>query len=97
MPIKSLSMNPMLQLNVKGLGDMTLKHELDGDILHVTETTHGKWGVTITRHWYYDIKLWKVSSYGEEGDTPDRPMTVNAIEYVIRHHFPKVGLDRPAG
>jgi hypothetical protein len=70
---------------------MALTRKLNGKILHITEIIHSFRG-TKTQHWYYDLKLWMVSSHGREGDTPDRKMTARAIEWTTKHHFPAVGL-----
>lgn len=70
---------------------MALKYALDGNILHVTETTFTATR-DIVRHWYYDIAAWMKSSNGREGDTPNRNMTSGDIEWVRKHYFPKVGL-----
>lgn len=69
-----------------------LHHEMQGDILHVTETIMG-FTFTKVSHWYYDIKNWKVSSFGKLGDKPDRDMTPEAIERCKKHHLPKVGIN----
>lgn len=77
---------------------MSLKHELQGSILHVTETTHSALKTSV-RHWYYDLANWKVSSHGLEGDAPDRDMSPSGIAWVRRHYFPKIDLtpdDYPA-
>lgn len=68
---------------------MALTYELDGNILHITETVHGFCRTTV-RHWYYDIVNWMVSSHGREGDVPDRKMTASAIAWVRMHHLPHV-------
>ena len=68
-----------------------LSYELNGDILHITETLHG-FRDTWTNHWYYDIKNWKVSSHGRLGDRPDRDVDPAQIAWVKRHYLPKVGI-----
>ncbi len=65
-----------------------LVFDLQGTILEVTETCNPEWD----RTWYYDIENWLVSSHGKKGDTPDRPMTAEAIEWVQKHYLPKVDL-----
>jgi hypothetical protein len=70
---------------------MALTRKLNGNILHITDVIHS-FGDTKTQHWYYDLKLWMVSSHGREGDTPDRKMTPSGIDWIIKHHFPAVGL-----
>lgn len=66
-----------------------LQYELNGSVLHITETVHG-WHDTQVRHWYHNIKTWMVSSHGKEGDTPNRPMDKAAIEWVQKYYLPKV-------
>lgn len=70
---------------------MGLAYELNGKILHVTETFYGA-TETLQNHWYYDIEQWLVSDHGREGDKPVRPMTPDSIAWVKRYYFPKVGL-----
>ncbi len=64
-----------------------LKRELNGNILHVTESILSFHDTQVT-HWYYDIKKWMVSSHGREGDMPDRAMTLNAIAWCKKYHIP---------
>lgn len=68
---------------------MALVRTLNGDILHVCQTIHGCTKDHV-QHWYFDVRNWTVSSNGREGDTPDRPMTPEAIEWTKRHHLPNV-------
>lgn len=72
---------------------MALKIERTGDILHVTETLHGFTSIR-TNHWYYDVRRWLSSSYGKEGDTPNRLMDAGAIEWVKKHYLPKAEIKR---
>lgn len=68
-----------------------LSFELNGDILHVTETT-----MSFTRdyvsHIYYDTKNWLVSSRHTLGAKPDLPMTEDSIAWVKQNYLPKVGV-----
>ncbi len=64
-----------------------LKRELNGDILHVTETLMSFHDTQVS-HWYYDIKNWRVSSHGREGDTPDRDMNQSSIDWCKKYHIP---------
>lgn len=68
---------------------MALSYELNGNILHVTETLHGGTNTKVN-HWYYDIQNWMKSSHGREGDIPDRKMNENDIAWVKKHYLPKV-------
>mgnify|MGYP001605571721 CR=1 FL=1 len=63
--------------------------KLTGDILEVKETLHWASQTKVT-HWYYNIRTWHHSSYGKPGDTPDRPMTQEAIAWVEKYYLPKV-------
>ncbi len=68
---------------------MALDITLDGSILCVKDTRHSLIRTEI-QTWYYDIESWRVSSYGREGDVPDRPMTPEGIAWVEKHYLPKV-------
>lgn len=68
---------------------MALTFKLEGDILEVRQELYGA-GATRISHWYYDIKRWMVSSFGKNGDQPDRHMTASQILWVRRHYLPKV-------
>lgn len=68
-----------------------LHFELKDNILHVIDT-HMTFKQTLTNHWYYDIKNWKVSSFGKLGDKPDRDMTPESIKWCKKHYLPKVGI-----
>ena len=60
---------------------MSLRCEMQGKVLHVTEFIHGGFrGDDIIRHWYYDTESWLKSSNGNEGDKPDRIMNQDSIE-----------------
>lgn len=66
-----------------------LTFELNGDILHVTETICGCRDTKVS-HWYTDIKNWRKSSHGREGDVPDRDMTADDIAWCKKYYLPKV-------
>ena len=66
---------------------MALVRTLNGDIVHVREIIHGCTKDHV-QDWYFDTRNWLCSSHGCEGDTPDRPMTSEAIEWTKRHHLP---------
>lgn len=66
-----------------------LSFKLEGDILEVTEVMHSFYGTKRT-YWYYDIKTWRKSSYGKEGDPPDTKMLDDEIDWVIKYYLPKV-------
>jgi len=68
-----------------------LSFKLHGNILEVIETLPS-WRATKVTYWYYDINTWRVSSTGKQGSPIDRDMTQSAIDWVIKHYFPKVGL-----
>lgn len=69
---------------------MALTYEMEGDVLHVTQTIHS-FTDTQTQHWYYDTITWKVSGNGKLGDTCDRPMSEESIAWVREHYLPKLG------
>jgi len=62
---------------------------VDDNILEVKETVH-RLKSTEIRYFYYDIKNWKMSSFGREGDVLDRDMTESDIEWVKKYYLPKV-------
>lgn len=60
------------------------------DVIEVKETLFSYSANRVT-HWYYNIKEWKKSSRGKEGETPDRIMNEQDINWVKKHYLPKVG------
>lgn len=68
---------------------MSLKFSKAGDILEVIEEinwfTH-----SIILYWYYDIKNWKKSISGKQGEIPTLEMSTNSIEWVEKYYLPKV-------
>lgn len=68
---------------------MALSFKLEGDVLEVTETIFAC-GEVATNYWYYNIKTWVKSSYGDRGDVPDRVMSQADIDWVRKYYLPKV-------
>lgn len=68
---------------------MALQFRLEGDILEVTETLMSFHNTRVS-YWYYDIKRWLVSSFGKQGDRPDRVMCSGQIEWVRKYYLPHV-------
>lgn len=68
---------------------MALSYKLEGDILEVKQALMS-FHKTEVSYWYYDIKRWLVSSFGKQGDRPDRVMRPEQIEWVRKHYLPHV-------
>lgn len=45
---------------------------------------------TRTTFWYYDTQKWLKSSHGKAGDTPDRVMSAEDIQWVKQYYLPKL-------
>lgn len=69
-----------------------LTYEMQGDVLHVTETICGFTSTKIS-HIYYDTKNWLVSSRHTLGAKPDWPMCEASIAWVKKYYLPKVGVE----
>lgn len=41
-------------------------------------------------YWYYDIKNWKKSMFGTEGEIPSVPMSAAGIDWVKKYYLQKV-------
>jgi hypothetical protein len=63
--------------------------ELKGDILHVTEVTHG-WTDTPVRYIRYDVKNWRTNSIHNQTHPLDLEMYPEQIEWVKKHYLSKV-------
>ena len=68
---------------------LTYKMNKETMVLDVKEEIHG-WHDTKVSYWYYDTKNWLKSSYGKQGDKPDREMDGASIEWVKTYYLPKV-------
>lgn len=58
-------------------------------VLEVVESTM-TFKDTRVRYWYYDTHKWLKSSYGKKGDTPNRVMSQEDIEWVKKYYLPQV-------
>lgn len=67
---------------------LTIKRDERG-YLEVKEEIHG-WFGTKTSYWYHDTDNWLVTSFGKEGDTPDRAMVQGEIDWVKTYYLPQL-------
>lgn len=67
---------------------LTCNLNQDTGVLEVKEVRHSALTST-TSYWYYDTRKWLKSSHGKAGDTPDRIMSADDIEWVKTHYLPK--------